>query len=154
VYLQRLELWWIGGRQGSQGQFISALRENKGLVHLAFSEYEMDDWKDLLDSLSKHPSLRSLDLQMHDWYTDEETREFTKAVADKLSVNERVEVMSIVFRNNLGETPLHVACHCGAAFEIVRSYDPWSITIKPPFRSSLPREICRCFWLVPRPILL
>jgi hypothetical protein len=55
----------------------------------------MDDWNDLLDSVSMHPSLRSLDLQMHDWCIDlKKRREFTKAVADMLSVNERVEVMS------------------------------------------------------------
>jgi hypothetical protein len=53
---------------------------------------------ELLEAISIHPSLRSLDLKMlqsrHSDIDLGKRREFTKAVADMLSVNERVEVVS------------------------------------------------------------
>jgi hypothetical protein len=81
----------------------AALHENKGLVHLGVYFYELDDsddWTELLKALSLHPSLRSLDFNLR--HTDicdpQIRREFTKAVADMLLVNERVQVMT--FRDN------------------------------------------------------
>jgi hypothetical protein len=95
TYLERLDLCWIHDRQITQA-LAAALHENKGLVHLAFHVCEMDDWNELLESASMHPSLRSLDLTLRDSLNiyPKKRRELTKTVADMLSVNDRVEVMS------------------------------------------------------------
>jgi hypothetical protein len=85
---------------------VAALRENKGLVHLAvnFRGLDESDWTEsdnteLWESISLHPSLRSLDLNLRRRDIDPmKRREVTNAVADMLKVNERVEVMS--FHNN------------------------------------------------------
>jgi hypothetical protein len=95
-HLERLHLPNIGDRQVTQA-LIAALRENKGLVHLKVKYFGDDesDWTEHLESISLHPSLRSLDLNLRHTDIDPQTRrEFTKAVADMLSVNERVQVMS------------------------------------------------------------
>jgi hypothetical protein len=77
----------------------AALHENKGLVHLTayFGALNAIDWTELLEAISLHPSLRSLDLTMQQSNSDillEKRREVTEAVADMLSINEQVEVMS------------------------------------------------------------
>jgi hypothetical protein len=85
----------------------AALHENKGLVHLTvdFPPSDDSDRTELLEAISLHPSLRSLDLKMSPSppsldlamrYSDtnlKKRREITKAVADTLSVNDRVEEM-------------------------------------------------------------
>jgi hypothetical protein len=76
---------------------VAALRENKGLVNLAVYFFAIDesDWTKLFESISLHPSLRSHQLVMYRTDIDaKKRREFTKAVAKMLSVNERVVVMS------------------------------------------------------------
>jgi hypothetical protein len=95
--LERLELPLIGDRQVKQ-VLVDALHENEGLVHLKVKYIRLLDDSDiivLLESISLHPSLRSLDLTM--WNSDTDLmklREATKAVADMLSINERIDVMS------------------------------------------------------------
>jgi hypothetical protein len=95
--LERLELPLIDDRQVKQA-LVAALRENEGLVYLKVKycgKLDESDITDFLGSISLQPSLRSLDLTV--WYSGtnlKKRREFTKAVADMLSVNDRVEVMS------------------------------------------------------------
>jgi hypothetical protein len=97
--LERLEPPLIDDRQVTQA-LVAALRENKGLVHLEldFSVYDKSDWTELLGSISFHPLLRSLNLNLHHvLHLDIDAKkrcEVTKVVADMLSVNERIEVMS------------------------------------------------------------
>jgi hypothetical protein len=96
--LERLELPLIDDRQEMRA-LAAALRESKGLVHLKVKYVRLLDDSDiaeLLESLSLHSSLRSLALTMrHSDDTDlKKRREVTKAVADMLSVNERIDVMS------------------------------------------------------------
>jgi hypothetical protein len=94
--LERLELPSIDDRQVTQA-LVAALRENKGLVHLTvcFREKEAGNQTELLDAISLHPSLHSLDLKMDRPGIDlKKRREVTKSVGDMLSVNERVEAMS------------------------------------------------------------
>jgi hypothetical protein len=96
TYLERLELWWIDDYQFTQA-LAAALRENKGLVQLSLSSCTLDqrDRTELLKAITLHPSLRSLHLEMD--RTDirlRKRRECIKAVADMLSVNDRVEVIS------------------------------------------------------------
>jgi hypothetical protein len=92
--LERLGLPGIEDRQVTQA-LAAALHENKGLVHLAayFSALDDSDWTNLLKAISLHPSLRSLDLRCPT-SDAKERQNFTKAVADMLSVNERVEEVS------------------------------------------------------------
>jgi hypothetical protein len=93
TYLERLNLETIDDSQGAHA-LVSALLENKGLVQLTLDDFALDEKcrVELLAAISFHPSLCSLDLKME---SDPEKRgEFTKAVGDMLSVNERVEVMS------------------------------------------------------------
>jgi hypothetical protein len=94
--LERLHLPHIDDRQVTQA-LAAALHENKGLVHLkvCFRSLHDSDRAELFKAISLHPSLLSLDLTVR--YSDidlRKRREFTKAVADMLSVNERVQVMS------------------------------------------------------------
>jgi hypothetical protein len=93
--LERLELPNIHDRQVMRA-LAAALRENKGLVHLTVPFYVWDEsnWIELLESISLHPSLRSLNLTT--WHPDfdfKTLRKATKAVADMLSVNNQVEEM-------------------------------------------------------------
>jgi hypothetical protein len=97
-HLERLRIPVSHDRQETRA-LAAALRENKGLVHLTvyFDEgvCTKSDITELLESISLHPSLRSLDLNRHRRGIDPtKRREFTKAVADMLSVNERVEAVS------------------------------------------------------------
>jgi hypothetical protein len=85
--------------QALAAQALAAvLHENKGLVHLTvyFPALEDSGLTELLKAVSLHPSLSSLDVKMlpsiH--YDLQKHKEFTKAVADMLSVNKRVEVMN------------------------------------------------------------
>jgi hypothetical protein len=96
TYLQRLELWWIHdfGQRHCRQALAAALLENKGLAHLAFCDCKMDDWNKLLEAIYLHPSLRSLDLPRWGRSDAKEKRDFTKAVADMLTVNKRIEVIS------------------------------------------------------------
>jgi hypothetical protein len=99
--LERLELPPIDDSQVKQA-LVAALHENKGLVHLDVYFYELvdSDITELLESISLHPSLLSLELTMCTSDADlKRRREFTKAAADMLSVNERVQVIS--FRANM-----------------------------------------------------
>jgi hypothetical protein len=95
--LERLELPLIEDRQITHA-LVAALRENKGLVHLevCFRWFNKSDWTDLLESISLHASLCSLHLILqHSLHISlEKPLEATKAVADMLTVNERIEVMS------------------------------------------------------------
>jgi hypothetical protein len=70
----------------------AALHENKGLVHLTvhFGEFDDSDITELLEAIILHPSLRSLELCCPR-SDGKEKRHFIKAVADMLSVNDRVE---------------------------------------------------------------
>jgi hypothetical protein len=97
THLERLEFPFNGidDPEGMQG-LVYALLENKGLVHLRLVDCT-DNWNELLESMYMHPFPRSLDLRLcpYDLHTDpKKRREATKAVADMLSVNERIEVMS------------------------------------------------------------
>jgi hypothetical protein len=98
TYLERLYLPNIDDRQVTQA-LAAALHENKGLVHLTVYLDALDDsdWTELLKAISLHPSLRSLDLNLRhtDIWDPQTRREFTKTVGDMLSVNERVQVMTI-----------------------------------------------------------
>jgi hypothetical protein len=92
-HLERLH---IGDLQETRA-LAAALRENKGLVHLKVRFYALDeiDRTELLKAISVHPSLLSLNLEI--LYSDtnvKKRREFTKAFADMLSVNERIEMVS------------------------------------------------------------
>jgi hypothetical protein len=110
--LERLQLRLGAYRQVTKA-LAAALHENKGLVHLnvyvraldgigraEFFEGNETDWtetdnKELLESISLHPSLRSLDLKLDRPRIDaKKRREFTKAVAEMLSINKRIEEMS------------------------------------------------------------
>jgi hypothetical protein len=94
-HLERLHVPNIDVREVTQA-LAAALHENKGLIHLTVSFPALDDScrAELSDAISLHPSLRSLDLKMDRMNTDPKKRRgFTKAVADMLSVNERIEVM-------------------------------------------------------------
>jgi hypothetical protein len=92
--LKRLELPLIEDHQVTQA-LAAALHENKGLVHLKVyltstlkTDWTESDSKELLESISLHPSLLSLDLVLR---RTDIRREVTKAVADMLSINKRVE---------------------------------------------------------------
>jgi hypothetical protein len=93
--IERLHLLMIDRQQTRA--LAAALHENKGLVHLIVTFLELDDIArtELFKAISLHPSLRSLDLEMlPSMQSDlQKRREFTKAVADMLSVNERIEEM-------------------------------------------------------------
>jgi hypothetical protein len=93
--LEQLDMFYLNDRQGSQA-LSAALRVNKGLVHLGLLDFEMNEWDGLLESISIHPSLRSLNLKVWGgWNNDsKKRREVTKTVADMLSVNKRVVEMS------------------------------------------------------------
>jgi hypothetical protein len=69
------------------------LHGNKRLVYLKvkyLGELDESDITELLGSISLHPSL-----EICEWYIDpKKRRDVTKAVADMLSVNERVKEMS------------------------------------------------------------
>jgi hypothetical protein len=83
----------------------AALHENKGLIHLTvhFPVLDDSDRTELLKAIYLHPSLRSLDLRMDCTGINlKKRREFTKSVADMLSVNERVEAVS--FHDNTFDT--------------------------------------------------
>jgi hypothetical protein len=86
------ELSYMNYRQDTQA-LAAALHENKGLVHLTVYFRESDDngRTELLEAIAMHPSLRSLDFVCYCY--SKEKRIFTKAVADMLSVNDRVEEM-------------------------------------------------------------
>jgi hypothetical protein len=77
----------------------AALHENKGLVRLivSFGEFDESDITELLKAISLHASLRSRDLkagpEIYSEIDAQKRRVFTKAVADMLSVNKRVEMM-------------------------------------------------------------
>jgi hypothetical protein len=93
-HLERLELPRIDVLDVTQA-LTAALHENKGLVHLTVDFRVDSGWTELLEAISMHPSLRFLRLEM--WHSDTDLKkrcEVTKAVADMLSVNERVQVMS------------------------------------------------------------
>jgi hypothetical protein len=94
-HLERLHLPNIDARQVTQA-LAAALPENKGLVHLTVSFRALDDSgrTELLKAISLHPSLCSLDLRCPR-SDPKKRRGFTKAVADMLSVNERIEVMRL-----------------------------------------------------------
>jgi hypothetical protein len=95
-HLERLHLSEIDDSQVTRA-LAAALHGNKGLVHLTvcFRALDGSDWTELFKAISLHPSLRSLDLKMSGRGIDvKKRRGFTKAVADMLSVNERVEVVS------------------------------------------------------------
>jgi hypothetical protein len=98
-HLERVHLPRIDDHQETRA-LSAALHENKGLIHLVVSFLHLDDSDrtELFKAISLHPSLRSLDLTMwqlmHSDFYLEKRREFTKAVADMLSVNERVEAVS------------------------------------------------------------
>jgi hypothetical protein len=94
-HLERLHL--ILSNDEETRALAAALRENKGLVHLTVCFVSLDDSDrtELLEAISSHPSLLSLDFKMDCTDIDlKKRREFAKAVADMLSVNDRVEVMS------------------------------------------------------------
>jgi hypothetical protein len=98
--LERLELPIIDDRQVTQA-LAAALHENKGLVHLKVPFFSLDDSDraELFNAISLHPSLLSLDLAVR--YSDidlNKRRDFTKAVADMLTVNERVQVTSFHYQ--------------------------------------------------------
>jgi hypothetical protein len=96
MHVERLRLPIIDDGQVTQA-LAAALRENKGLFHLAvpFGEFDESDITELLESISLHPSLRSLDLTMRNSRSDlMKRRKCTKAVADMLLVNEQIDVMS------------------------------------------------------------
>jgi hypothetical protein len=95
--LERLELPLNDDCKVLPPALAAVLRENKGLVQLTVFFYMLDvvDWTELLEAISIHPSLRSLSLIVFRGHIDPmKRREVTKAVADMLSVNKRVEVMS------------------------------------------------------------
>jgi hypothetical protein len=90
-HLERLHLKNCMDDHQEMRALAAALHENKGLVHLTVHFYASDS-TDLLESISIHLSLRSLDW-LTPWSDTKQKHAFTKAVADMLSVNERVEVM-------------------------------------------------------------
>jgi hypothetical protein len=95
-HLERLELPHIDLQETRA--LAAALHENKGLLHLTvqFLSLRNSGPTELLDAISLHPSLRSLDLKIDTTMLQidpKKRREVTKAVADMLSVNERVEEM-------------------------------------------------------------
>jgi hypothetical protein len=95
-HLERLLITSIDNHQEKRA-LAAALHANKGLVHLKVEFHTMEDsgWTELLGAISLHPSLRSLDLRTHRTDIDlKKRRQFTLAVADMLSVNDRVEAMS------------------------------------------------------------
>jgi hypothetical protein len=125
--LERLELPLIDEDIQQTQALVAALRENKGLVHLKVKYFRLLDDSDiteLLESISLHPSLRSLDFEMQHFFiggTDlKKRREFTKAVTDMLSVNERVQVMSF----------------CGNTFD----EEDWDAFVAPRLECNLYRE--------------
>jgi hypothetical protein len=90
--LERLELLYIDEHQETRA-LAAALHENKGLVHLTAHFNGDSDWTELLESISLHPSLRYLNLNMHHGRPIDPMKrlEVTKVFANMLSVNERVE---------------------------------------------------------------
>jgi hypothetical protein len=97
-HLERLHLSnSIDDRQETRA-LATALHANKGLIHLTVSFPALDDSirAELLKAISLHPSLHSLDLKMDNTNISypKKRRELTKAIADMLSVNERVEAVS------------------------------------------------------------
>jgi hypothetical protein len=57
---------------------LLCLKTKDGLVHLRLEDFEMEDWNELLESVSMHPSLRSLDLTT-DSMDNAPKRDVTKA---------------------------------------------------------------------------
>jgi hypothetical protein len=119
-HLKQLKLPMIYDQQVTQA-LVAALHENKGLVHLTVSFPVLDDSDrtELLDAISLHPSLCSLDLQMHSTDIDPKKR-ITKAVADMLSVNDRVQAVS--FHND--------------TFDL----DDWNTNVSPRLECNLYRK--------------
>jgi hypothetical protein len=95
-HLERLFITSIDNHQETQA-LAAAMHENKGLVHLEvnFRSWDQSYSTEFLKAISLHPSLRSLNLTTM-WQSDfylKKRRDATKAVADMLSVNDRVELM-------------------------------------------------------------
>jgi hypothetical protein len=101
-HLERLQLPMIDNRQETRA-LAAALHEHKGLVHLTVNFRVLDDSgrTELVEAISLRPS--------HHWedIDPEKRREFAKAVADMLSVNERVEAMSYDENISIETTGIH-----------------------------------------------
>jgi hypothetical protein len=96
TYLERLDIVLVQDRQVTQA-LATTLRENKGLVHLRLEDCEVEDRNELLESVSMHPSLRSLDLCCPRIHTTEK-EDFTKA--------EQKPILNFTFANFKTTGPL------------------------------------------------
>jgi hypothetical protein len=65
TYLEKLDLSCIHVRHGIPQALASALKENKGMVHLGLCNCVEDEkcWSELMDDISTHPKLLSLNIQ-------------------------------------------------------------------------------------------
>jgi hypothetical protein len=97
TYLERLHLHHIFEHEILQA-LSSALLENKGLKHLGLNGCCLNDscWSDILGAISRHPSLRTLNLSSIDGTLDK--TEAIKQVASMLKINKEVE--DIRFHNS------------------------------------------------------
>jgi hypothetical protein len=93
TYLERLDLSGSGSGDDSSQALASALLENQGLFHFGVNECRLDGrcWSELMAAISTHPTLRTLNFQCTRDFSEDNKRDRTKAVADMLLVNTRVD---------------------------------------------------------------
>jgi hypothetical protein len=95
----------------------AALRQNEGFAHLAVDFLALgigaSEWTELLKSISLHPSLRSLDSNLHHGLHVDLTkrREITKAVADMQPLSEAISFnpktrRGVHPRSSVGKSPV------------------------------------------------
>jgi hypothetical protein len=104
-YVERLDLSCFRFHHGTPQALVTALRENEGLAHLGLVGRLHDlCWGDLAAAISTHPSLRTLAFEHidHEYGLPNPSvkRDTTKAVADMLLVNNRVDEITIPFFGN------------------------------------------------------
>jgi hypothetical protein len=97
LYVERLHLSNVHAHHGIPQALAASLRENRGLTHLSLRASRWDDrcWSDLLEAVSTHPSLHTLafkNIHVEGGFPFQLRKaERTKAVADMLLVNKRID---------------------------------------------------------------
>jgi hypothetical protein len=92
---ESLEVWIRGDHCDEILQTLAdALPLNNGLVELKLPHVSSDQWSNLVQPVSNHPSLRKLDLRCAAAMFSRTKQQQTQAVADMLLVNKQVEDIS------------------------------------------------------------
>jgi hypothetical protein len=129
TYVERLDLFDVGYREGSPEALASALPEDKGLVHFGLNGCRLDDhcWSELMAAITTHPTLRTLHFQnvynFDGGHSSSSTkRERTKAIANML----------LVINKHIDEIPF---C-CEVSFD----QGDWSALVTPTLECNLYRK--------------